>query len=120
MDSEFRPIFPSMPHEMPVIDKNGNLNPMWLIGFAQLFQALQINFKNEGILVPRLNASQINDIEATYASLIGSPLPPGVQDISGQLVFDITNGVSKQFVITYNTATPYEILSAQWRTIQYV
>lgn len=120
MDNDFRPIFPSMPHASPVVDANGNFNSMWLIGLSQLFQALQRNFKNEGILVPRLTQTQIDDIATSYASYVGSPLPPGVQDISGQLVFDITNNVSKQFVIAYDSSSPYNILSAQWKTLQYV
>ena len=113
-------IFPDLPRETPVLNKNGDFMPLWSLGISALFQALQENFKNEGILFPRLSAANIANIQAIYTPLIGSPLPQNIPDISGQTVFDTTNRVSKQFVITYDGATPPNIVTATWRTFAYV
>jgi hypothetical protein len=113
-------IFPDLPREIPAIDKNGNFSPLWSLGISALFQALQTNFKNEGIVFPPLNASDIADIQALYTPYIGFPLPNGLPDISGQTVFDSTNRVSKQFVITYDGATPPNIVTATWRQFVYL
>jgi len=113
-------IFPDLPREIPVIDKNGNFSPLWSLGIAALFQALQRNFKNEGIVFPPLSATEIADIQSLYTPFIGLPLPMGLPDISGQTVFDSTNRVSKQFVITYDGATPPNIVTAQWRQFVYL
>ncbi|MGA0832104.1 MAG: hypothetical protein ACO3P4_04740 [Polynucleobacter sp.] len=118
--ANFQSIFPDLPREVPVIDKDGNFSPLWSLGLSALFQALQENYKNEGILFPRLSAQNIADIQAIYTPYIGSPLPQNIPDISGQTVFDTTNRVSKQFVITYDGSTPPNIVTATWRTLQYV
>ncbi len=117
---QLQSIFPDLPREIPVIDKDGDFMPLWSLGLSSLFQALQENFKNEGILFPRLSAANIANIEAIYTPLIGNPLPQPIPDISGQTVFDTTNRVSKQFVITYDGATPPNIVTATWRTLAYV
>jgi hypothetical protein len=116
----FQSIFPDYPRESPVLDKNGNFSPLWSLGLSALFQALQANYKNEGIVFPPLSAVNIAKIEAIYTPLIGAPLPQGIPDISGQTVFDSTNRVSKQFVITYDGATPPNIVTATWRTFLFV
>ena len=113
-------IFPDLPRETPVIGKDGDFSPLWSLGLSALFQALQENFKNEGIIFPRLSAANIATIQAIYTPLIGSPLPQNIPDISGQTVFDTTNRVSKQFVITYDGAMPPNIVTATWRTLAYV
>ena len=113
-------IFPDLPREVPVINKDGDFSPLWSLGLSSLFQALQKNFKNEGILFPGLSAANIADIESLYTPFIGSPLPNGLPDISGQTVFDTTNRVSKQFVITYDGATPPNIVTATWRQFVYL
>lgn len=113
-------IFPDLPREIPVITKDGNFSQLWSLGFSSLFQALQKNFKNEGIVFPNLSATDIADIQALYTPFIGVPLPMGLPDISGQTVFDSTNRVSKQFVITYDGATPPNIVTAQWRQFVYL
>lgn len=113
-------IFPDLPRETPVIGKDGDFSPLWSLGLSSLFQALQENFKNEGIIFPRLSAANIANIQAIYTPLIGSPLPQNVPDISGQTVFDTTNRVSKQFVITYDGATPPNIVTATWRQFVYL
>lgn len=113
-------IFPDLPREVPVINKDGDFSPLWSLGLAALFQALQENFKNEGIIFPRLSAANIANIEAIYTPLIGAPLPQNTPDISGQTVFDTTNRVSKQFVITYDGAVPPNVLTATWRQFVYL
>jgi hypothetical protein len=113
-------IFPDLPREVPVFNKDGDFSPLWSLGLSSLFQALQENFKNEGILFPRLSAANIATIEAIYTPFIGLPLPQNIPDISGQTVFDTTNRVSKQFVITYDGATPPNIVTATWRTFVYL
>ena len=110
-------IFPDIPREVPVINEEGNFTELWSLGFGALFQALQTNFKNEGILFPALNAANIATIQSIYTPLIGSKLPNNTLDISGQTVFDTTNRIPKQFIITYdNTSPPMgpKILSASW------
>lgn len=113
-------IFPDLPREVPVIDKDGNFSPLWSLGLSSLFQALQENYKNEGIIFPRLSATNIATIQAIYTPFIGVPLPNNIPDISGQTVFDTTNRVSKQFVITYDSSVPPNILSAQWIILAYL
>lgn len=113
-------IFPDLPRETPAIDKDGNFSRLWSLGLSSLFQALQRNFKNEGIVFPNLNATDIADIQSLYTPFVGLPLPSNLPDISGQTVFDSTNRVSKQFVITYDGATPPNIVTAQWRQFVYL
>lgn len=113
-------IFPDLPRERPAINKDGDFSAQWSLGFSSLFQALQTNFKNEGIIFPNLSASNIATIQSLYTPYIGLPLPNTLQDISGQTVFDTTNRVSKQFVITYDSSTPPNILAAQWNILTYL
>ena len=113
-------IFPDLPRETPVIGKDGDFSPLWSLGLSALFQALQENFKNEGIIFPRLSAANIATIQAIYTPFVGLPLPQNIPDISGQTVFDTTNRVSKQFVITYDGATPPNIVTAAWREFVYL
>lgn len=112
-------LIPDMPRDLEIVDGNNRLNPAWSLGFESLFQALQNNFKNEGFLIPSLSEENINFIQSIYTPYIGNMLPMEILDISGQLVFDKTNRVSKQFVITYS-ALDGTVTSAQWRTLQYV
>ena len=111
-------IFPDLPRESPVIDKQGNFTQIWSLAISQLFQTLQANYKNEGILFPPLTIDQINTIAAAYTPFIGQPLPtnPPLLDISGQSVFDSTNRVPKVFIITYDNDTPPNVTAASWKT----
>ena len=117
-------IFPDLPRESPAINKDGNFSELWSLGLSSLFQALQENYKNEGIIFPNLSASNIAFIQALYTPLItvppSLPLPRNLPDISGQTVFDTTNRVSKQFVITYDSNTPPNVVSAQWVILSYL
>lgn len=119
-DRQYNSLFPDMPREDTFVNETGQISPLWALGLESLFQALQVNFKNEGILFPSLAQADIDTISAIYAPYIGFPLPFEVPDISGQTVFDSTNKVSKQFVITYDVASPPNVVTAQWRTLQYI
>ncbi len=110
-------IFPDLPREAPVLDKSGNFNALWSLGFSALFQALQKNFKNEGIVFPPLTATQMSTIQALYTSYIGSSyatLVAALPDISGQTVFDSTTLISNQFVIATNGAATPLVTLAKW------
>lgn len=110
------PLFPSVPREYPEVDSKGNFTELWSLFFGDLSQALLDNFKNEGIVFPSLSASNIATIQGIYTPLIGSPLPNNIPDISGQTVFDSTNRVPKQFIISYDASVPPNITSARWWT----
>lgn len=109
-------IFPDYPRSTPIVDKSGNFTSTIDLAFNLLFQALQANFKNEGILLPPLDTDQINSIQNIYTPLIGSPLPFNIPDISGQTIFDSTARVPKVFIITYDGASPPNIATASWKT----
>ena len=94
-------IFPDYPRERPIVDKTGNLSDLWDLGLSSLFQAL-------------LNSDQIATIQSIYTPLIGFPLPQNIPDISGKTIFDETNRIPKQFIITYDSSTPANISTAQW------
>ncbi len=113
---QLQSLFPDVPRESPEVDSKGNFTQLWSLFFGALAQALQDNFKNEGIVFPPLSATNIATIQAIYTPLIGSPLPAGTPDISGQTVFDSTNRVPKQFIISYDASTPPNITSARWWT----
>lgn len=112
-----QPIFPDLPRESPIVDKNGQLTALWSLGLSSLFQALQSNYKNEGILIPPLTTTQANQILAIYTPLIGSPLPLNVPDISGQMIYNSTISTPQMFVITYSGNN---IATVAWRTFVFV
>lgn len=112
-------IFPDLPREVPAVDKNGNFNALWALGFSSLFQAIQRNFKNEGILFPPLTTTQANQIAALYTQYYTPtpiPLPPGVQDISGQTIYNSTILAPQIFIISYDGSTPPNVTGARWWT----
>ncbi len=95
-------IFPDLPRETPAIDEENNFSPLWSLGLSSLFQALQRNFKNEGIVIPSLTNTEMTTIQNLYAGYIGdtyNELTFVLPDISGQTVFDSTNKFTNQFVI---------------------
>ena len=110
-------IFPDYPREQPAIDKNGNFNALWELGLSALFQALQTNFKDEGIRIPLLSAVNMATIQALYMNYIGgtyNALTLALPDISGQTVFDTDNYITNQFVIAKDTIPPQNVLFAEW------
>jgi hypothetical protein len=55
-----------------IADSDGNITPEWQIIFDQLFSQLNINFSNEGLVVPNQIASNINLlINSSNFTLIG-------------------------------------------------
>lgn len=112
-------IFPDLPREIPAVDKDGNFSFLWSLGFSSLFQALQTNYKNEGIMIPPLTTSQANQIAANYTQYYTPtpvPLPPGVPDISGQMIYNVTTQHPQIFIITYDASTPPNVTAARWWT----
>jgi hypothetical protein len=110
-------IFPDVPREAPETDKDGNFTALWSLSFGALFQALQDNFKNEGIVFPGLSADNISKIQNLYANYIGGSyrsLTLALPDISGQTVYNKTTKFTNQFVIATDTATPPNVTLAEW------
>lgn len=110
-------LFPDFPREKPVVDHHGNFTQIWHLQLSILFQTLQRNYTNEGIKIPQLDESEIDTIEARYKKFIGQPLPKTLEDITSQMVFDITNRVPKIFIITYVDNNPAaNVVTAEWKT----
>ncbi len=110
-------IFPNFPAGEPVVKQDGTLTDTWSYSLSDVYQGLQTNFSNEGIVFPPLSSDQLDQIESIYAPLVGYQLPQGTPDISGKTVFDTTYKVPKQFIITYDGATPPNIVTASWKTL---
>lgn len=112
-------IFPDLPRAIPAVDEEGNFSHLWSLGFASLFQALQKNYKNEGILIPPLTSAQAAQIAALYTKYYTPtpiPLPPGVPDISGQMIYNKTILAPQIFIISYDGSTPPNVTGARWWT----
>lgn len=110
-------IFPDLPREIPAIDKDGNFTSLWSLGLSSLFQALQQNFKNEGIVFPPLSAANMTTIQNLYTAYIGGTyqaLTKALPDISGQTVFDSTTYITNQFVIAKDNSTDPLVTLAEW------
>lgn len=45
-------IFPDLPRDDLMVDKNGNITSPWKLYFQQLTMALQTNLKPEGFVIP--------------------------------------------------------------------
>jgi hypothetical protein len=78
-------IFPDLPRDKKVIDSKGELNPEWELYFQQLTQALQTNYKPEGIVVPPQLASNIALLGNTSGSI-------------GNIIYDSTNNEFKGII----------------------
>ena len=116
LNSQPQAIFPDCPRDAMAVNKDGSFSHGWLIGLQQLFQTLQINYTAQGIMLPPLNATQIQAVSDYYnvtLNVVGKPLPVGVPDITGATIIDITNRVPKVFIITYNGAN---VSTAGWKT----
>lgn len=112
-------IFPDLPRESPAVDKNGNFSPLWALGFSSLFQALQQNYKNEGIIFPPLTSDQATEIANLYTQYYTPtpvPLPPGVKNISGQTIYNTTILKPQIFIISFDGSTPPNVTGARWWT----
>lgn len=116
-------IFPDVPRESPAIMRDGNFTFLWELYFGNISQALQANFKNEGIVFPPLSASNMAQIQALYTSYVGgtyNALTANLPDISGQTVFDSTTRTTNQFIIATDTASPRNVTLAEWVPMSYM
>ena len=112
-------LFPDLPRDNTISDRQGELQSTWSLFFQQLVLSLQSNYKSEGILFPPLTAAQITTIQGFYTPYIGQTyqkLLQNLPDISGQTVFDTTNRVPKQFIITFDTSPAPIVTAASWKT----
>ncbi len=110
-------IFPDVPRESPAVDKNGDFTQYWSLGLGALFQALQVNFKNEGIVFPPLTATQMATIQSFYAAYIGqtfNSLTLALPDISGQTIYGVESYLSYQFIIAKDSAPDPVVILAKW------
>jgi hypothetical protein len=80
-------IFPDLPRDTQVVDKNGYMTSQWVLYFQQLTMALQTNFKPEGIVVPPQSASNI--------ALLG-----GISSAIGNIIYDSTNNAFKGIILS--------------------
>lgn len=116
-NQQYNTLFPSVPRDRPATDKDGSFTALWELFFGELAQALQTNFKNEGIVFPPLVSTDMDAIQNLYFPYIGLPyntLLTYLPDISGQTVFDTTHRVPKQFIIKYDASPSQIVLTAQW------
>lgn len=110
-------IFPDLPRETPVLDKHGDFNPLWSLGLSSLFQALQDNYRNEGLVLPPLTADQMQTIQDAYTPYIGGTyetLAVNLRDLSGQTVFCSTTYMTNQFVIAVDSSPSPLVTLAEW------
>lgn len=106
-------LFPDFPRHSPAVKKDGTLSDTWHLQLSSLFQALQKNYKNEGLQIPQLDSANIATIQQIYAPYIGKALPQNLEDISGQEIFDTDTRERKVFIITYAMGV---ITAASWKT----
>lgn len=112
-------LFPDMPRGEMISDKEGKINSLYQLFLDKVVTSLQHYFKSEGILFPSMTATQIAAIQATYAPYVGGPyntLILNLQDITGQTVVDSDNRIIRAFIITLDTSTPPNVLTAAWKT----
>lgn len=79
-------IFPDLPRDKQLVDKNGEITPHWDLYFQQLTMALQTNYKPEGIVMPPKPATEIADLGDTSASI-------------GNIIYDSTNNLFKGIIL---------------------
>ena len=101
-----------MPRSPKIVDKDGRLTQHWENSFMNLYQVLQANFKTTGYLIPSVNATDLQAIQNQYQEYVNHPLPPGINNIAGQLAFNTTTNYLNQFVIANDENN--NIFLAQW------
>jgi hypothetical protein len=79
-------IFPDLPRDKQMVDKNGEITPHWDLFFQQLTMALQTNFKPEGIVVPPQSAANIANLGNTDGSI-------------GNIIYDSSNNQFKGIIL---------------------
>lgn len=65
-------LFPDLPRDGQVSDKEYNLTTLYSLFFENLITALQTNFKKEGFVIPQLSTDQINLLtqSSSYANIV--------------------------------------------------
>jgi hypothetical protein len=79
-------IFPDLPRDKQVVDKDGNITSAWDLFFQQLVMALQTNLKPEGFVMPPQSAANI----ANLGNISGS---------IGNILYDSTNNQFKGIIL---------------------
>lgn len=79
-------IFPDLPRDSQIADKEGNITSPWKLYFEQLTLALQTNYKPEGIVIPPLAAASIANLGNTEGAI-------------GNIIYDSTNNVFKGILL---------------------
>lgn len=62
-------IFPDLPRDKQIVDKNGEITSAWDLFFQQLVMALQTNYKPEGIVLPGQTTANIANLGNTEGSI---------------------------------------------------
>lgn len=63
-------IFPDLPRDWQVVDKDGQITSQWQLFFDQLITALQSNLKPEGFVIPQQTASNIALLTSSLSNII--------------------------------------------------
>lgn len=87
-------IFPSVPIDQPLVDKDGNMSLLWQLFFTNLIQSLQTNFKPEGIVVPSQSDTNISALTATQS------IANILYDVTNNDFKGNVNGTWKTFTLT--------------------
>lgn len=79
-------VFPDLPREHPMTEKDGRMTDVWALYFDQLTLSLQTYFRNEGFRMPPLPDTDIASIGNTNQSV-------------GNIIYDSTNNVFKGILL---------------------
>lgn len=80
-------IFPDLPRDKQLVDKNGEMTAHWDLFFQQLVMALQTNYKPEGIVVPPKTSSEIADLGNIIQAV-------------GNIIYDSTSNEFKGIILS--------------------
>lgn len=53
-------IFPDLPRNQPLLNKDGTMNDYWMLFFSNMVMALQRNLSPEGFVMPQQTTADIN------------------------------------------------------------
>lgn len=81
-------LFPDLPRQTPLVDKNGHMHELWQQFFDQLIVQLQTNFRPEGFAIPQQTAANIALLVANTNSI-----PP--YNPTSSIIYDSTNNLFK-------------------------
>lgn len=74
-------LWPDLPRDQPLVDKNGMLTAVWQFTLDQLILALQTNLKPEGFVIPPQTAANIANLTAEKSN--------------NNIIYDSTNNLFK-------------------------